>query len=304
MSDPPRSFYRYLLADSRDRDWGIYATSAGYVDIAPGAHYPPAGHPKRYAFEWKDGRELDEVQVHFISRGEGVFESAKNCRKGRRIASGSTFITFPQVWHRYTPLDHTGWLEYWIGFKGHYAEHLLKRHFFTPSHPVLTLPDTGPLLRLFTEAVGCIRHHPVGAPRLLGALAGHILAEMQVATAEAPAAIGDNRGERIMHEAKLMLGQHLDVDFELELLAQKLNVGYHWLRRAFKRETGQSLHQYRLQIRINRARLLLRNSDATVGQVAQQTGFDSPYYFSQIFKRKTGCTPTGWRKAEARVAAT
>jgi transcriptional regulator GlxA family with amidase domain len=95
-----------------------------------------------------------------------------------------------------------------------------------------------------------------------------------------------------------MLGQHLDREFELELLAQKLNVGYHWLRRAFKQETGQSLHQYRLQLRINRAKNLLKTSDATVDQIAQQTGFESPYYFSQIFKRKTGFTPTGWRRAE------
>jgi AraC-like DNA-binding protein len=237
------------------------------------------------------------VQVHFISRGEGVFESAQAGRAGLRIAPGSTFMTFPHVWHRYTPLDRTGWLEYWIGFKGDYAEQLLRRHFFTPSHPVHALPDSGPVLRLFTEAVACLRHHPVGAPRLLGALAARILAEMQVGTADPPAGGGDRRAERIMHEAKLMLGQHLDREFELELLARKLNVGYHWLRRAFKRETGQSLHQYRLQIRINRAKELLRKSDATVEQVAQQAGFENPFYFSQIFKRKAGCTPTGWRKA-------
>ena len=38
LSDAPQSFHRYLLVDSKDRDWGIYATSAGYVDIVPGAH--------------------------------------------------------------------------------------------------------------------------------------------------------------------------------------------------------------------------------------------------------------------------
>ncbi len=74
--------------------------------------------------------------------------------------------------------------------------------------------------------------------------------------------------------------------------------GYHWLRRAFKSETGQSLHQYRLQVRLSRAKLLLKNSDSSVEEIARQTGFEDPYYFSQIFKRKMGVTPTSWRKGD------
>ena len=35
-----------------------------------------------------------------------------------------------------------------------------------------------------------------------------------------------------------------------------------------------------------------------VERIAEQTGFTDPYYFSEIFKRKTGVTPTGWRKSE------
>jgi AraC-like DNA-binding protein len=294
MSAPPKSFHRYLLADSRDRDWGIYATSAGYVDVAPGSPYPPAGHPKRYAFEWKEGRELDEFQVHFISRGEGVFDGAGRAARGLRVAPGSAFITFPQVWHRYAPLGQTGWLEYWIGFKGDYAARLLKRRFLTPARPVVALADPEPVHRLFAEAVGRLRHHPAGAPRLLGALAVRILAEISLGDGDRPG--GANRTERIMGEAREMLGQHLDREFELEALAQKLNVGYHWLRRAFRRETGQSLHQYRLLVRINHAKALLRRGDETVERVAQQAGFGNPYYFSQIFKRKTGCTPSQWRR--------
>jgi transcriptional regulator GlxA family with amidase domain len=156
--------------------------------------------------------------------------------------------------------------------------------------------DGGPLLRLFTEVVACLRHHPVGTSRVLGSLAGLILAELQTGTvAVAPA---ENRTEHLVHEAKAMLGQHLEQEVDLEVMAKKLSVGYHWLRRAFRQETGQSLHQYRLQLRLSRAKVLLKNSDSTVEQIAQQTGFTDPYYFSQIFKRKTGCSPTSWRKAE------
>ena len=161
MPSADKSFYRYFLADSKDRDWGIYATSAGYVDIGPGEAYPPAGHPKNYAFRWEDGRKLDEVQIHFITRGEGVFESAGGARS---LPAGSAFVLFPRVWHRYMPTAGTGWLEYWIGLKGDYVDQLLRRKFFTPALPVFTPADTDRLVRLFTEIVSCMRHHPVGTP--------------------------------------------------------------------------------------------------------------------------------------------
>ncbi len=301
MADDPKSFYRYLLADSKDRDWGIYATSAGYVNIEPGASYPPAGHPKNYAFRWEDGRKLDELQIHFITRGGGVFESGTGAKdeatgKPQRIAAGNAFILFPGVWHRYAPTSETGWLEYWIGLKGDYVGRLLEKQLFTPAHPVFAPSDSSPLLRLFTEVVGCLRHHSVGTSRVLGSLAGYILAELQTgAIAAAPV---ENHTEHVIREAKLMLDQHLEQEVDLELMAKKLRVGYHWLRRAFKQETGQSLHQYRLQNRLSRAKLLLKSSDATVEQIALQTGFTDPYYFSSIFKQKTGSTPSGWRKGE------
>ncbi len=296
MSEDLKSFHRYLLADSKDRDWGIYATSAGYVAIEPGKPYPPPGHPKSHTFNWEEGRKLDELQIHFITRGSGVFESSAEVGRSRRITPGSAFILFPGVWHRYAPLPQTGWFEYWIALKGDYVDQLLRKKLFGPGHPVFAPSDSSSLLRLFTEVVACLRHHPVGTSRVLGSLGGLILAEVQTGTVAVPPA--ENRTEHLVHEAKLMLAQHLEQEVDLEVMAKKLSVGYHWLRRAFKQETGQSLHQYRLQLRLSCAKVLLKNSDATVERIAQQTGFTDPYYFSQIFKRKTGCSPTSWRKAE------
>ena len=61
MNFPNKGFFSYLPNDSRDRDWGNHATSAGYVDIAPGQTCPPAGHPDRYTFSWEKGRSLDAI---------------------------------------------------------------------------------------------------------------------------------------------------------------------------------------------------------------------------------------------------
>ena len=45
-----RSEFKYLVANDRDRLWGIVATSVGYQRVCPGEVYPPAGHPEGYRF--------------------------------------------------------------------------------------------------------------------------------------------------------------------------------------------------------------------------------------------------------------
>lgn len=294
MTNAPQSYHRYLLADSRDRRWGIYATSAGYVDIAPGSGYPPPGHPKKYSFRWEDGRELDEVQIHFIARGKGVFES-NTIRKGTPVDTGSVFLLFPEEWHRYTPTDDTGWLEYWIGFKGEIARNILENHFFQPERPVMSAPNTSVILNHFTQAVSALQSHGTGTPRVIGSMAAVILAAIE-SEISCPAN-SLSRSENTIAEAKAMLTQHLEHDLELEDLARKLKVGYHWLRRAFKQQTGLSLHQYRLQVRISNAKRLLLNTDKTIEEIAAASGFENPYYFSHLFKSKVGDPPSSWRQS-------
>lgn len=70
------------------------------------------------------------------------------------------------------------------------------------------------------------------------------------------------------------------------------------LGKIFKEETGRSLMTYLNDYRINRAKLLLRNSDLTIGEIATIIGFTDPYYFSKLMKKITGQSPSAWRKSE------
>ena len=54
--------------------------------------------------------------------------------------------------------------------------------------------------------------------------------------------------------------------------------------------------QYQIQIRLNKARRLLRNGTLSIAAIAEQLGFESIYYFSRLFKKKTGCSPLAYRK--------
>jgi AraC-like DNA-binding protein len=79
-------------------------------------------------------------------------------------------------------------------------------------------------------------------------------------------------------------------------LASTFHMSYAHFRRVFKQQSGLSPYQYHLQLRIHRAREMLHSTTLAVGQVAARLNFPNPYYFSKIFKKKTGMSPSLWRR--------
>lgn len=70
----------------------------------------------------------------------------------------------------------------------------------------------------------------------------------------------------------------------------------------FKREMGTSFLQYVLDKRIERAKALLRDSEKKIYEIALETGFEDPGYFSYCFKQRCGVTPKNYRQgADARA---
>jgi len=64
------------------------------------------------------------------------------------------------------------------------------------------------------------------------------------------------------------------------------------LFRKLKALTNLSANQLIRFVRLGKAKELLRNSSLTIAEIAYQTGFSDPSYFSRIFSREVGMTPT------------
>lgn len=90
--------------------------------------------------------------------------------------------------------------------------------------------------------------------------------------------------------------QNLSEALSLEMIAGQVHVNPSHLSRTFKKECGQPLTDYVNSIRIEKAKELLAAPNALAYQVSEQTGFHDPAYFSAIFKRYTGYSPTEYRQ--------
>lgn len=96
-------------------------------------------------------------------------------------------------------------------------------------------------------------------------------------------------------QVKKYLETHFMDDVSLQEVAEKVNLDKSYLGRMFREECGVTVMGYLKNIRIEKAKeLLLHGMGAS--EVAMQTGFADPAYFSKIFKQETGITPSRYRE--------
>jgi len=79
-------------------------------------------------------------------------------------------------------------------------------------------------------------------------------------------------------------------------LAEQYNVNRNRLSYVFRKYAGMGPAEYLLNYRINIAQEMLFTSDASVQQIAQTVGIDDPFYFSRVFKKQLGISPTEYRE--------
>lgn len=102
------------------------------------------------------------------------------------------------------------------------------------------------------------------------------------------------------NEIVLQVQEYLNQNFKekitLKDAAQRVNISPYYLERIFKKNTGTSFTQYIIDRRLGYAQNLLRDTKRSIAQIAEESGYDNPSYFSQLFKKRFGCNPGAYRK--------
>lgn len=288
---PNESFVKYLNASILDKEWGIYLTVAGYAKILPSVVYPPRIHPSGYFFTWEKGRVLQEYQINYITEGTGTFETLE---EQFQVVPGSMLILRPGMWHRYKPDSDTGWNEHYIGFNGDICTKLFHEGFFQAGKPVIDVGFQESILKLFFEIIESVKDEKTGHQQVSSA--NTILLLSQIISVTRNQEFAGKTIERTIRKSCLYFRENLDVNVNIEKLASELNVGYSYFRQMFRKYTGISPSQYHLSLRIQRAKDLLVSTNQSFKEISTSLGFESYFYFSRIFKDKTGESPQEFRK--------
>jgi AraC-like DNA-binding protein len=152
------------------------------------------------------------------------------------------------------------------------------------------------LTKLLAEAV----NHPDPSMQLYGD--GIITAITSQLFSVAPAS--DYRPGGLVPWQLRRVVEYMDAHFpdriELGTLAGIANLSQAHFSRAFKTSTGLAPYQWQLDMRIRRAQTLLANSNLSLADVAQATGFADTVHFGRTFRKLVGVAPGAWRSDSRR----
>ncbi|HDW8004926.1 TPA: helix-turn-helix transcriptional regulator [Bacillus cereus] len=85
-------------------------------------------------------------------------------------------------------------------------------------------------------------------------------------------------------------------DITIHTLTEQNNVNRNRLSYVFRKHAGMGAAEYLLNYRIKMAQKMLCTSDVPVQQIAQAVGIADPFYFSRVFKKRVGISPTKYRE--------
>ncbi|MET0622993.1 MAG: AraC family transcriptional regulator [Pyrinomonadaceae bacterium] len=92
------------------------------------------------------------------------------------------------------------------------------------------------------------------------------------------------------------IAEHIAEDFDLAQLAAQAGLSKFHFQRLFKAAVGVSPSRYQINLRINEARRLLRETKMSVVDVSLEVGYANSGHFSQLFRRETGLSPSDYRR--------
>ena len=200
----------------------------------------------------------------------------------------------------HNPYSHTTdpdnlWTLRWVHFYGPTMGSIYNKYCGRGGRPVFTPEDSAPFFdvfnQLFSTAGSADYMRDMKINSALAELLVLIMAESwhpeDATTAKKKASVAD---------VKEFLDSHYAEKITLDQLSTDFYINKYYLTKVFKEQYGQSITIYLLNVRITKAKQLLRFSEKSVEEIGMEVGLGAPHYFSQTFKSVEGVPPSMYRK--------
>ena len=100
----------------------------------------------------------------------------------------------------------------------------------------------------------------------------------------------------MLRQVKVFIDESYSGEITLELLSQKAFMSVTYLSQQFKKAFGVGISEYLSDLRLDKARELLRDEQLKVAEIALRVGLSNSTYFITRFKKKYGLTPNQYRQ--------
>ncbi len=229
-------------------------------------------------------------QLLYIAKGRGQFF----LEEGERwIGKGNVILFRPgrrQVYYYYAADKPE---VYWVHFTGNQVAALLGKFGFPQEEFIFNIETSPNWQWLYRKMIRELQMHREGYPQILGVTLCQLLLEISRYRSEAKQ-VGAGMTEMV-EEATQYFNDNYNKPISVEEYAQNHQMTPCWFIQNFKKITKLTPMQYIIDLRITNAMSLLQRREYNVAEVALAVGYENPLYFSRLFKKHTGISPSEYR---------
>ena len=109
-------------------------------------------------------------------------------------------------------------------------------------------------------------------------------------------AVGEPSGFSMVEKIQNVILKYPDRELSVKEIAEEVGVSQYYMLHLFKKTTGMTVTDFKLGVKMTRAKRLLINSEKSMTEIAMECGFCDSSYFSKVFLKTEGVSPTNYRK--------
>ena len=267
-----------------ETDKYIVVNSSGYYCVDRAADWPSTDIRR------KEGR-LDYLFC-YINKGQMslILDGQEH------IVENGFFIIPPHLPHAYNNLKtHGEFAQFWVHFTGYGVEAYLKECGLSDRYVYSTgsMEEIPTLIENMTHEIGfrALGFEQISAAQLMYVLS---LSSRYIRQKEQNL---DQEIDTRMQKALEYIQLHYQIELSVSELAETVQLSISRFSNLFKQTFGCLPLQYIIRYRVKRACTLFRHTSWNITQVAAAVGFRDPLYFSRVFKKETGMSPSQYRKS-------
>ena len=207
------------------------------------------------------------------------------------LSAGDVYIMFPESGVSYVTDPAVPWSIRWVTLTGTQLQELLPLLGFTPQQPIVRVADPSRIERLlemlFRKTMRADLKNKIAATALLY--------ELLSCLAQPSASPVDNA---VIADAVGYISRHYSEELSIHALAKRAYLNNNYFSKLFTSCVGITPQQFITRTRMEKAKELLTYTELTIGEVAVAVGFPDALYFSRVFRRYAGVSPSDFRSTK------
>ena len=259
-------------------------TNLFYHNLFPEAigYFPNAKHHNRSR---KNG--INEYILLYCLAGEGWI---KINGKTIQLTPNTGFIIPENTGHKYGSSLKDAWSIYWVHFTGKYATTFYNR-FSTTTDTAIKIAFDESRITLLYEILKLLESDYTDEKTELT----HFKLISFLSSICYSNALNNTVDDTISHSIEFMK-VHLNEILTIVVLAKQACYSISRYSELFKQKTGYSPIQFLIRLKIQKSCEYLYFTNLAIKEICNEVGFDDPYYFSRMFKKQIGVSPSEYRK--------